>query len=62
VDPRVVTGYQQGHTIAAATRRAERSRRPEAAQEILEKATRMLVRRVAKGDSASGLSNLAKSA
>ncbi|HWF30479.1 MAG TPA: DNA topoisomerase IB [Mycobacterium sp.] len=62
VDPRVVTGYQQGHTIAAATRRAERTRRPEAAQEILEKATRMLVRRVAKGDSVSGLSNLAKSA
>jgi DNA topoisomerase-1 len=62
VDPRVVTGYRQGHTIAAATRRAERTRRPEAAQEILEKATRMLIRRIAKGDNVSGLSNLAKSA
>jgi DNA topoisomerase-1 len=62
VDPRVVTGYRQGNTIAAAARRAERTRRAEAAQEIMEKATRMLVRRVAKGDNASGLSNLAKSA
>jgi DNA topoisomerase IB len=62
VDPRVVTGYRQGQSIAAATRRAGRTRRPEAAQEILEKATRTLVRRVAKGDSASGLSSLAKSA
>jgi len=62
VDPRVVTGYQQGQTIAAASRRAERIRRPEAAQEILEKATRMLIHRVAKGDNASGLSPLAKSA
>jgi DNA topoisomerase-1 len=62
VDPRVVTGYRQGQTIAAATRRAERTRRPEAAQEILEKATRALIRRVAKGDSASGLTALAKSA
>jgi DNA topoisomerase I len=52
VDPRVVTGYQQGQTIAAAARRAERIRRPEAAQEILEKATRMLINRVAKGDNA----------
>jgi len=62
VDPRVVTGYRQGDTIAAATRRAERTRRPDAAQEILEKATRMLIRRVAKGDSVSGVSTLAKSA
>ncbi|HSS23768.1 MAG TPA: DNA topoisomerase IB [Mycobacterium sp.] len=62
VDPRVVTGYRQGQTIVAAARRAERTRRPEAAQEILEKATRMLIRRVAKGDSASRLSVLPKSA
>jgi DNA topoisomerase IB len=62
VDPRVVTGYRHGHTIAAATRRAERTRRPKAAQEILEKATRILIRRIAKGDNVSGLSNLAKSA
>ena len=53
VDPRVVTGYEQGLTIAAAARRADRARRPDAAQEILEKATRMLIRRVAKRDSAS---------
>jgi DNA topoisomerase IB len=62
VDPRVVTGYEQGLTIATAARRAERARRPEAAQEILEKATRMLIRRVAKGHSASGTSALPKSA
>ncbi len=62
VDPRVVAGYEQELTIAAAAQRAERVRRPEAAQEILEKATRMLIRRVAKGDIASGLPALAKSA
>jgi DNA topoisomerase-1 len=62
VDPRVVIGYEQGLTISAAARRAQRTRRPELAQEILEKATRMLIRRVAKGDSASGLRVLAKSA
>lgn len=62
VDPRVVSGYEQGLTIATAARRAERARRPEAAQEILEKATRMLIRRVAKGHSGSGSSGLPKSA
>ena len=62
VDPRVVTGYEQGLTIAAATRRAERARDPDSAQEILDKATRMLIRRVAKGHSASGVSALPKSA
>jgi len=62
VDPRVVTGYEQGLTIAAAARRAERARRPDAAQEILERATRMLIRRVAKGHSSSGQPPLAKSA
>ncbi|OBG67202.1 MULTISPECIES: DNA topoisomerase IB [unclassified Mycobacterium] len=59
VDPRVVAGYEQGLTIAAATRRAERARDPDAAQEILDKATRMLIRRVAKG---AGTSVLLKSA
>jgi DNA topoisomerase-1 len=49
VDPRVVSAYEHGLTIAAATRRAERARKPEAAQEILEKATRGLIRRMAKG-------------
>ena len=52
VDPRVVTGYEQGLTIATATQRAERVRRPDAAQELLEKATRTMIRRVAKGGSA----------
>lgn len=47
VDPRVVTGYEQGLTIAVATRRAERVREPDVAQEILDKATRLLIRRVA---------------
>jgi DNA topoisomerase IB len=61
VDPRVVTAYEQGLTIAAAARRAERARKPDVAQEILDKATRMLIRRVAKGNSASG-SSLPKSA
>jgi DNA topoisomerase I len=62
VDPRVVTGYEQGLTIEAAARRAERARRPQAAQEILEKATRMLIRRVAKGRNGSGTSALPRSA
>jgi DNA topoisomerase I len=62
VDPRVVTGYEQGLTIGAALRRADRVRRPDAAQDVLEKATRMLIRRVAKGENGSGSSGLAKSA
>jgi len=62
VDPRVVTGYEQGLTIAAAVRRAGRARRPDAAQELLEKATRILVRRVAKGGNLSGRAALAKTA
>ncbi|ETA94984.1 DNA topoisomerase [Mycobacterium avium 05-4293] len=62
VDPRVITGYERGLTIGAATRRAGRARDPDAAQEILDKATRMLIRRVAKGHSASGASALPKSA
>jgi DNA topoisomerase IB len=62
VDPRVITGYEQGYTIAAAAHRAERTRRPDGAQEILENAARMLIRRIAKGNSSSGLTTLAKSA
>lgn len=62
VDPRVVTGYEQGLTIAAAVRRAERAGDPDVAQEILDKATRMLIRRAAKGHSASGSSDLARTA
>ena len=48
VDPRVVDGYEKGHTIAAAVRRAQRTRKPDEAQQILEKATRTLIRKVAK--------------
>lgn len=62
VDPRVVDGYRQGLTIATAARRAERARRPAAVQEILENATRLLIRRVAKGPGSSGVSDLAKTA
>ncbi len=62
VDPRVVTGYEQGLTIAAAARRAERAKSPDLAQEILDKATRMLIRRVAKADSGNGSSGLRKTA
>ena len=62
VDPRVVTGYEQGITIAAATQRAARIRRPGAAQEMLEKATRSMIRRIAKGGITSTTSALAKTA
>jgi DNA topoisomerase IB len=49
VDPRVVAGYEQGMTIASAARRAERAHDPAEAQALLEKATRTLINRVAKG-------------
>ncbi|KUI39837.1 DNA topoisomerase IB [Mycobacterium sp. GA-2829] len=49
VDPRVVTGYENEVTIAAAARRAERARRPDERQEILERGTARLIRKVAKG-------------
>lgn len=48
VDPRVVTAYEQGLTISAAVRRAEKQRNDAAAQEILERATRKLIRRMAR--------------
>lgn len=53
VDPRLVAGYEQGLTIAAAARRAEKARDPADGQAILEKATRTLIHRVAKGDARS---------
>jgi DNA topoisomerase IB len=53
VDPRLVAGYEQGLTIAAAARRADSTRAPADAQAILEKATRTLINRVAKGDAPS---------
>ena len=49
VDPRVVDGYANGLTIASAVRRATKIDEPDEAQAILEKATRMLIRRVARG-------------
>ncbi|MDG4665934.1 DNA topoisomerase IB [Mycobacterium sp. 236(2023)] len=49
VDPRLVDGYAQGMTIKAAVRRAEKAKDPDASQAILEKATRTLIRRVARG-------------
>jgi len=54
VDPRIVTAYEQDQTIATAQRRAARARRPDSAQQILEKATRALIVRVAKGAGSSG--------
>jgi DNA topoisomerase-1 len=53
VDPRVVAGYEQGLTIASATRRAAKQTDPAAAQAILEKATRQLINRVSKASAPS---------
>jgi DNA topoisomerase-1 len=48
VDPRVVAGYEEGLTIAAAAKRAARTKNAGKRQEILEKATRTLIQRVNK--------------
>lgn len=48
VDPRVVTGYENGLTIGNAARRAERAKRPDERQAILERSTARLIRKVAK--------------
>jgi DNA topoisomerase I len=48
VDPRVVQGYEQGLTIAAALRRAERLRSPTKRQEAIEQAAARMIRRVAR--------------
>jgi DNA topoisomerase IB len=45
VDPRVVTSYERGRTIAAAARRAARVDDPAERQTMLEKATRTLILR-----------------
>lgn len=47
VDPRVVVSYRHGRTIAPALRRAAR-KKPDAAQNILDKATRQLIQRAAR--------------
>jgi DNA topoisomerase I len=49
VDPRVVEGYESGLTIAAGARRADRTRKPDERQAILESSTARLIRKVAKG-------------
>jgi DNA topoisomerase-1 len=46
VDPRVVTAYEQGVTIASAVRRAEREPTPVGRQHTLERATARLIRRI----------------
>jgi DNA topoisomerase IB len=46
VDPRVVTGYERGLTIATAAKRATRIKDVTERQAILEKATRTLIQRV----------------
>lgn len=48
VDPRVLRAYEQGTTIASAKRRADRARRPDERQAILERATATMIRKVAK--------------
>jgi DNA topoisomerase I len=49
VDPRVVTSYERGKTIAAAARRAARVDDAAERQAILEKATRTLIQQAGKG-------------
>jgi DNA topoisomerase I len=46
VDPRVVTAYEQGITIAPALRRVRRQRTPEVRRETIERATVRMIRRV----------------
>jgi DNA topoisomerase I len=53
VDPRVIAAYEQGLTITSAAGRASRTRKPAAAQAVLEKATRALINKVAKGTAPS---------
>ncbi|WIM90181.1 DNA topoisomerase IB [Candidatus Mycobacterium wuenschmannii] len=46
VDPRVVTAYEQGLTIAPALRRVKRQRSPEAKRESIERATVRMIKKV----------------
>ncbi|AQA01485.1 DNA topoisomerase [Mycobacterium sp. MS1601] len=48
VDPRVVAAYQDGFTVAAAARRAAKTRDDDA-QAIMEKATATMIRKVSRG-------------
>ena len=47
VDPRVITAYEQGITIAPALHRIRRQRTPEAKRETIERATARMIKRVA---------------
>ena len=49
VDPRVVQAYEEGVTIAAGVRRANRTRNPGERQALLEKSTARMIRKVARG-------------
>ena len=49
VDPRVVTGYESGLTIAAAARRAAKVDAVDERQAILDRSTARLIRKVANG-------------
>lgn len=48
VDPRVVTAYERGLTIASALRRAEHKRNPEDRRELIERATARMINKVAR--------------
>jgi DNA topoisomerase IB len=56
VDPRVVLGYQRGITIAAATQQAQRLRSTSKRQQIIERATVRMIRRVAREQDAQSIS------
>lgn len=49
VDPRVVLAYEKGVTVAAALRKADRSRSPSKRQHLLEQATARLISRMDRG-------------
>jgi DNA topoisomerase I len=48
VDPRVLTAYESGVTIAPSLRRADRKRSVAARQEIIERATARMITRIEK--------------
>ncbi|MGH3675561.1 MAG: DNA topoisomerase IB [Mycobacterium sp.] len=48
VDPRIVQAYQDGVTIAAGVRRADRTKKPSDRQAILENSTARMIRKVAR--------------
>ena len=56
VDPRVVLAYQQGITIAVATQQAQRLRSTSKRQQVIERATVRMIRRVAREQDAQSIS------